>query len=68
MVASAQLSLDTGQCALCQVAFHSGLNPNSAPFVEPLEVGGAIASNDSSLGFALFDSASSLTRAPPAAA
>jgi len=67
MVAAAQLSLDTGLCALCQVAFHSNLNPTSAPFIEPLRPGSAIANNDSSLGFASFDSASSLTRAPPAA-
>ena len=66
-VASAQ-PLETGLCALCQVAFHSSLNPTSALFIEPLEIGSVIASTDSWLGFASFDSASALTRAPPAAA
>jgi hypothetical protein len=68
-VASAQ-PLETGLCALCQVAFHSSLNPTPtrAPFLEPLEIGSVIASTDSWLGFASFDSASALTRAPPAAA
>jgi hypothetical protein len=67
-VASAQPSVDTGLCALCLVAFHSSLNPTSAPFIEHREIGRAIASSDSWLGFASFDSASALTRAPPAAA
>jgi hypothetical protein len=67
-VSSAQLSLDTGLCALCQVAFHSNLNPTSAPFIEPLEIRRAISSIDSGLGFTWFDFASALTRAPPAAA
>jgi hypothetical protein len=67
-VASAQPSLETGLCALCQVAFHSSLNPTSALFIEPLDVGSVIAGTDSWLGFASFDSASALTRAPPAAA
>ena len=67
-VPSAQPSLETGLCALCQVAFHSSLNPTGAPFIEPLEIGSVIASIDSWLGFASFDSASALTRAPPAAA
>jgi hypothetical protein len=67
-VASAQPSLDTGLCALCQVAFHSSLSPTSAPFFEHREIGRAIASTDSWHGFASFDSASALTRAPPAAA
>jgi hypothetical protein len=66
-VASAQ-PLETGLCALCQVAFHSSLNPTSALFIEPLEIGSVIASTDSWFGFASFDSASALTRAPPAAA
>src|ERR1017187_9086145 len=67
-VSSAQPSLDTGLCALCQVAFHSTLNPTRAPFIEPLEIGRAIVRTDSWHGFASFDSASGLTRAPPAAA
>ena len=67
-VASSQPSIDTGLCALCQLAFHSSLNPNSTPFIEPHEIGSAIASIDCWLGFASFDSASALTRAPPAAA
>jgi hypothetical protein len=67
-VSSAQASLDTGLCALCQVAFHSSLNPTSAPFIEPLEIERAISSIDSWLGFTWFDSASALTRGPPAAA
>lgn len=66
IVSSTQQTLDTGLCALCQVAFHSTLNPTSAPFIEPLEIGGVIASADFGLGFASFDS-SALTRAPPAA-
>jgi hypothetical protein len=66
--ASAQPSIDTGLCALCQLAFHSSLNPSSAPFIEPHEIGRAVASSDYWLGFASFDSASALTRAPPAAA
>jgi hypothetical protein len=66
--ASAQPSIDPALCALCQLAFHSSLNPNSAPFIEPHEIGSALASTDYWLGFASFDSASALTRAPPAAA
>ena len=66
-VASAQ-PLETRLCALCQVAFHSSLNPTSALFIEPLEIGSVIASTGSWFGFASFDSASALTRAPPAAA
>jgi hypothetical protein len=67
-VSLAQPFLETGLCALCQVAFHSSLNPTSAPFIERREIGRAIASTDSWHGFASFDSASALTRAPPAAA
>jgi len=68
IVSSTQPTIDTGLCPLCQVAFHSTLNPTSAPFIEPLEIGGVIASDDFGLGFASFDSASALTRAPPATA
>lgn len=67
-VASAQPSLETGLCALCQVAFHSSLNPTSAPFIAHREAGRPIASADSWHGFASFDSASVLTRGPPVAA
>jgi hypothetical protein len=67
-VSSAQLSLDTGLCALCQLAFHSSLNPTSTPNIERLETGRALASMDSWHGFTSFDPASALTRAPPAAA
>src|ERR1035441_3289662 len=51
MVSLAQPSLDAGLCALCQVAFHSSLNPTRAPFIEPLEIGRVISSIDSGLGF-----------------
>ena len=68
IVLSTQPTIDTGLCALCQVAFHSTLNPTSAPFIKPLEIGGVIASADFWMGFTSFDSASALTRAPPAAA
>ncbi|MGC1380073.1 MAG: hypothetical protein WA814_03495, partial [Candidatus Baltobacteraceae bacterium] len=67
-VVSAQPSLDTGLCALCQLAFHSSLNPASALFVEPLEIGSVVTSTDSWHGFAPFDSASAPTQAPPSAA
>ena len=67
-VASAQPSIDAGLCALCQLAFHSSFNPSSAPFIEPHEIGSALASTDFRLGFASCDSGSALTRAPPAAA
>jgi hypothetical protein len=66
--ASVQTSIDTGLCALCQLAFHSSFNPSSAPFIEPHEIGRAVASADYWLGFTSFHSASALTRAPPAVA
>ena len=68
IVSSTQPALDTGLCALCQVAFHSTLNPTSAPFIEPLEIGGVIASADFWMGFTSFDYVSALTRAPPVGA
>ena len=40
---AAQPSLDTGLCALCQLAFHSSLNPTSTPNIERLETGRALA-------------------------
>jgi hypothetical protein len=67
IVSSTQPTIDTGLCALCQVAFHCTLNPTSAPFIEPLEIGAVIASAEFGLGFDSFDFASALTRAPPAA-
>jgi hypothetical protein len=67
-IASAQPSLDTGLCALCQLAFHSSLNPTSTPNVEPLETRRALTSIDTWHRFSLFDSASAPTRAPPSAA
>jgi len=67
-IATAAVAADQGLCPVCQLALHSSLTPTSAPFVEPLEVESAIASTDSSIGFHSFDSASALTRAPPAAA
>jgi hypothetical protein len=67
-VASAQPSLDTGLCALCQLAFHSSVNPTSTPDIERLETERALASIDTWRRFTLFDSASAPTRAPPSAA
>src|SRR5258708_39071786 len=67
-VASVQPSLETGLCALCQVAVHSSLNPTGALSIEPHEIGSELASTDSWLGFASSDSASALTRAPPGTA
>src|SRR5579864_576741 len=62
---AAQTSLDTGLCALCQLALHSSLNPTSTPNIERLETGRALASIDSWHRFTLLDSVSAPTRAPP---
>lgn len=67
-VITAEFSADNGLCPVCQLAFHSSLNSTSAPFVEPLQIESTVASTDSWIGFASFDSASALTRAPPIAA